>query len=104
MEQRRSKDQHGAACVPRSSPYVIHLARPIGDIPRPSDQAAADFVNSHEKQLARLLAMGPWHRYLPTQLRRQSTLRASDLERVCALLAKAKLTATDLDDPAVEFL
>ena len=104
MLSRALKAQHGAASVSRSSPYVIHLTRPIGDIPRPSDQAAADFVDSHEKQLARLLAMGPWHRHLPKELRRQSTLRASNLERVCALLAQAKLTATDQDDPAIEFL
>ncbi len=100
---RALKDQCGVR-VMRSSPYAIHLDRPIGDIPCPSEQVATDFINTHEKQLARLLAMGPWHRYLPTQLRRQSTLRASNLERVCALLADAELIATDLDDPAVEFL
>ncbi len=101
---RTLKDQHGAKSVSQSSPYVLHLAHPIGDLPRPSDQAAALFVHAHEKRLARLLAMGPWHRYLPSQLRRQSTLRASGLERVCALLAHAKLTATDLDNPAIDSL
>ena len=104
MLTRTLKDQHGAASVSRSSPYVIHLTRPIDDIPRPSDRAVVDFVNAHEKQLARLLAMGPWHRDLPKELRRQSTLQASGLERVRALLAQAKLTTTDLDNPAVEFL
>ena len=52
--------------------------------------------------------MGPWHRYLPEELRRQSTFRASGLDRVCALLTEARLTATDesdpVVDPAVEFL
>ena len=101
---RALKDQHGAACVLRSSPYAIHLAKSLDDIPRPSAAAAAGFVAAQEGRLARLLAMGPWHRYLPTELRRQSTLRASGLDRVCALLAKARLTATDKGDPEVEFL
>jgi hypothetical protein len=48
--------------------------------------------------------MGPWHRHLPAELRRQSTFRASGLDCVCALLAKAELTTTDQGDPAVEFL
>jgi ATP-dependent helicase Lhr and Lhr-like helicase len=98
------KKQHGTACVERSSPYVIHLTGPLTDIPRPSDSEAANFVTTHEGQLARRLAMGPWHRHLPVELRCQSTYRASGLDRVCALLATAELTTNDEGDPAVEFL
>jgi ATP-dependent Lhr-like helicase len=101
---RALKDQHGAGSVMRSSPYALHLAKPLADIPRPSEQAAANFVAQQQGQLARLLAMGPWHRYLPEELRRQSTFRASGLDRVCALLAAARLTASDEGDPAAEFL
>jgi len=98
------KDRYGASYVLRSSPYAVHLAKPLDDIPHPSPQAAAAFVAAQEGRLARLLAMGPWHRYLPAELRRRSTSRSAGLDRVCARLAGAKLTATDQGDPAVEFL
>lgn len=80
----------GKSFVIKSSPYELTLAQPIDELPRPGEDAIHEFVRNHERRLARLLGMGPWHKALPEDLRVRAILRASGLEEARAFLGKAR--------------
>lgn len=77
---------------------TLGLSRPLDGVPPATDDHARRFVAAHEKSLARSLGMGPYHRHLPTPLRREAVLRASPLRAVCAYLATARVVT--LEQPA----
>jgi ATP-dependent Lhr-like helicase len=83
----------GKARMRRVTPFTLILTAPLANLPRPGPEDVARVVSSRERRLAALCGMGPYHRYLPTALRRAALERAADLDGVARFLGQAALAS-----------
>ena len=88
----RVKASVGKDAVLGTTPMVLVLSVPLTEMPRPSEADVVRHVRAHEKRLARVLGMGPYHRKLPVELRLASVRRCSPLDAVASFLRDARLT------------
>ncbi len=92
----------GQARLRRVTPFTLVLTAPLADLPRPRPEEVARVVGERERRLAVLCGMGPYHRHLPTELRRVALQRAADLDGVARFLGQAALvTAPGAEAPPV---
>lgn len=97
LEQR-----HGKSFVRRASPMVFLLGAPFENLPRPSEAEVSRLVAHHEKTLAGLYGLGPYHRVLPADIRRAAVRAASHIDEAARFLREARL-GTDLEEEAPAF-
>jgi ATP-dependent Lhr-like helicase len=79
----------GKRRVLRVTPFTLLLSRAPGALPRPDPAQVTRVLGAREGRLARLCAMGPYHRHLPSGMRRAAVRAAADLDHIAAFLAGA---------------
>lgn len=89
----------GKARINRLTPITVHLLRPLEALPRPTDADLSILLTSRERGLASMAAMGPFHRFLPGDMRRRAVRAATYLDGVVRFLADAEFIRED-DKPA----
>lgn len=78
-----------------TSPYVMHLATPIEELPRPEPALVRAFEAESRDSLLPLTAPGPWHSSLPEELARKGSTVALGLPRLVRFLEEARLAILD---------
>lgn len=89
----------GKGRILTTTPISMQLACPLEVLPRPTDADLSIFLAAHEKKLAVLCGMGPYHKKVAPELRRQAVRDGAFLDGVAETLREA-LLVDQLDRPA----
>lgn len=88
--------------VLEATPFVARLPRHLEELPSVDATTVDHLVTRYSGQLARLCAMGPYHRFLPEELQARAVRAASSVDSVVATLRAAVLGWRETPDD--EFL
>jgi len=89
----------GKARILGLTPITVQLREPLKALPRPGDADVTTLLTARDKGFASMVAMGPYHRFLPRDMRHRAVRAATYLDGVVTFLAGAEFIRYD-DRPA----